>query len=412
MSLRFRLIAALLLIAGCAEVGKEPDDPSDVQDNSADPQTVRVNGSIVYGQTITVAYHNPPRYHSYSFAGHRGDAIDVRVRSTDGDSMVRILDASNRVLIANDDSDGTLDSHATLTLSADGTYCVSVREYNLRAASLTVTLLGPPSCAPTTCDGEGAECGTIDDGCGGTLDCGGCTSPETCGGGGTPNVCGGSPDDPYAGLSDGPLKAKVHDVESVGYVSLGYSRARDQLYQVGGVDENGGQIECIYTGELRPATATGTAPSGFNTEHSWPQSLGASAEPMKSDLHHLYPSLETANSARANFYFGMTSCGDPGQAACDWQQAGSQLGVLTGGTVMVFEVRASRRGDLARSWFYFATRYNLAIPAFTEAILKDWSAADPPDALERRRNDRIEALQHTRNVFVDRPDLVSRISDF
>ena len=75
-------------------------------------------------------------------------------------------------------------------------------------------------------------------------------------------------------------------------------------------------------------------------------------------------------------------------------------------------MRASRRGDLARSWFYFATRYNLAIPDWTEAILKAWSAADPPDELERRRNDRIEALQHTRNVFVDRPDLVPRISDF
>ena len=77
MSLRFRMIAALLVIGGCAEVEKEPGDPSDVQDNAADPQTVRLNGSIVYGQTITVAYQNPPRYHSYSFAGHRGDAIDV-----------------------------------------------------------------------------------------------------------------------------------------------------------------------------------------------------------------------------------------------------------------------------------------------------------------------------------------------
>jgi alpha-tubulin suppressor-like RCC1 family protein len=43
-------------------------------------------------------------------------------------------------------------------------------------------------CTPTgSCDGK---CGSIFDGCGGTLDCGGCSAPATCGGGGIPNVCG------------------------------------------------------------------------------------------------------------------------------------------------------------------------------------------------------------------------------
>lgn len=48
----------------------------------------------------------------------------------------------------------------------------------------------PDACVPVTCSQAGAECGTIDDGCGGTLSCGSCTAPQTCGGGGTPNVCG------------------------------------------------------------------------------------------------------------------------------------------------------------------------------------------------------------------------------
>src|SRR5262249_31185997 len=46
-------------------------------------------------------------------------------------------------------------------------------------------------CTPTTCAAQGKNCGTISDGCGGTLTCGACTAPQTCGGGGTPNVCGG-----------------------------------------------------------------------------------------------------------------------------------------------------------------------------------------------------------------------------
>jgi endonuclease I len=39
------------------------------------------------------------------------------------------------------------------------------------------------------------------------------------------------------------------------------------------------------------------------------------------------------------------------------------------------------------------------------------NADDPPHAVERDRNDRVEALTHTRNVFTDRPDLVARIHD-
>jgi hypothetical protein len=51
-------------------------------------------------------------------------------------------------------------------------------------------------CTPTTCAGAGAECGTIDDGCGGHPDCGECSGPETCGGGqpGVPNICGCTPE--------------------------------------------------------------------------------------------------------------------------------------------------------------------------------------------------------------------------
>jgi len=43
----------------------------------------------------------------------------------------------------------------------------------------------PTPCTPTTCSAQGATCGGIPDGCGGTLDCGTCTAPNTCGGGGT-----------------------------------------------------------------------------------------------------------------------------------------------------------------------------------------------------------------------------------
>ena len=61
-----------------------------------------------------------------------------------------------------------------------------------RAATLTVTP-SPVACTPTTCAVQGKNCGTISDGCGGTLVCGSCTAPQTCGGAGVANVCGLSP---------------------------------------------------------------------------------------------------------------------------------------------------------------------------------------------------------------------------
>jgi hypothetical protein len=48
-------------------------------------------------------------------------------------------------------------------------------------------------CTPTTCTAQGKNCGTISNGCVGTLNCGTCTAPQTCGGGGTQNVCGCTP---------------------------------------------------------------------------------------------------------------------------------------------------------------------------------------------------------------------------
>ncbi len=61
-----------------------------------------------------------------------------------------------------------------------------------RAATLTVTP-SVAACTPTTCAAQGKTCGTILDGCGGSLVCGSCTAPQTCGGGGIANVCGLTP---------------------------------------------------------------------------------------------------------------------------------------------------------------------------------------------------------------------------
>jgi hypothetical protein len=84
-----------------------------------------------------------------------------------------------------------------------GTYAISVEAGGVLLASVTnvvvgtdpVTLPHPISvcgttCTPRTCAQLGANCGSVTDGCGGTITCGSCVAPQTCGGGGTANVCG------------------------------------------------------------------------------------------------------------------------------------------------------------------------------------------------------------------------------
>lgn len=49
---------------------------------------------------------------------------------------------------------------------------------------------GVEACTPRTCASAGAECGTLDDGCGARIECGACAAHQTCGLE-RPNACGG-----------------------------------------------------------------------------------------------------------------------------------------------------------------------------------------------------------------------------
>jgi deoxyribonuclease I len=186
------------------------------------------------------------------------------------------------------------------------------------------------------------------------------------------------------------------------HTSIGYRAARREL--LAGLDSHGGNVECVYTGAL-------AAQSVVNIEHSWPQSLGASTEPARSDLHHLFVTTQTANSRRSNYRFGNTQCHAEG-SSCRWSDGGSYLGTGSDTGNRVFEVRNARRGDIARAHFYFATRYRTHIEEPEESTLRNWHEQDPVDTDERSRNDAIEAIQHNRNPYIDAPELVSQINDF
>lgn len=151
----------------------------------------------------------------------------------------------------------------------------------------------------------------------------------------------------------------------------------------------------------------------MNTEHTWPQSKGAKREPARGDLHHLYPTDSSANSARGNHPFGEVQ-GEDATRNCPLSQRGSIINPKTGTSsgTFGFQPPKEHRGNVARSLFYFAARYNLRITDLEEYYLKKWHKDDPVDSAEIARNDAVQEVQGNRNPFVDFPELAERIEDF
>ena len=167
------------------------------------------------------------------------------------------------------------------------------------------------------------------------------------------------------------------------------------------LDKVNNEVECVYTGRKTAVFNTKPDATDMNTEHSWPQSLGADAEPAKCDVHHLYPTDANANSRRGSYPFGMVT------GSVDWQEGGSKLGSGAGGTV--FEPRDVHKGNVARSMIYFAHRYGFPIDAAQMAIYKQWHLTDPVDDAEVVRSLAIGAEQVLPNPFVLCADLVGRV---
>lgn len=219
------------------------------------------------------------------------------------------------------------------------------------------------------------------------------------------------PDALYAftqGLIDEPLKAALKTWVSSPYTQLGYNTARDRMFET--VDDYGGDtIECVYTGrKVYATTRTQAQNQNFNTEHTWPQSMFNSNEPMLSDLHHLFPTDEVANSTRSNYPFGYAVNN------VTWQVGGSKLGRDASNNI-VFEPRDKHKGNVARSMFYFTIRHQnwgSFLTLTQENALRQFHIADTVDANERLRNDRVKQFQNNRNPFADHPEFVSRIRAF
>ncbi|CAD0004187.1 endonuclease [Flavobacterium salmonis] len=159
----------------------------------------------------------------------------------------------------------------------------------------------------------------------------------------------------------------------------------------------------------------------YNREHIIPQSVFNEASPMVADAHFITPTDGKVNGIRSNYPHGTVN------SATYTSQNGSKLGSssVSGYSGTVFEPVNTFKGDIARMYFYFATRYENTVTGysfpmfdgssnkvFTTAflnVLLAWHTQDPVSAREIARNNAIYARQNNRNPFIDHPEYVNQI---
>lgn len=159
----------------------------------------------------------------------------------------------------------------------------------------------------------------------------------------------------------------------------------------------------------------------YNREHIIPQSVFNSAAPMVSDAHFITPTDGKVNGQRSNYPHGTVG-------TATWTSLnGSKLGSssVSGYSGTVFEPINEFKGDIARMYFYFATRYENTVSGYSYAmfngtsnqvfttaflnLLLTWNAQDPVSAREIARNNAIYTRQNNRNPYIDHPEYVQAI---
>ena len=243
--------------------------------------------------------------------------------------------------------------------------------------------------------------------------------------------------------SNDNLRKTLCTIISNGYTTIGYSSLPNSVYAASSNPSdfyNGSgsskTMEDIYSSypynSSQDGSSATTCGTGWNKEHTVPQSWFNESSPMKSDAHHVFPTDIRMNSCRSNYPYGENNA----SKYCSSYGYG-HLGTSTfsGYTGQVFDPGSKEdcggncyRGDLARVYFYMATRYRTTnftngtggtsftytngvadLTDYMKNLMLKWHREDPVSEKELKRNNAIYAHQHNRNPFVDYPCLVEYI---
>ncbi len=150
------------------------------------------------------------------------------------------------------------------------------------------------------------------------------------------------------------------------------------------VNGNSSYISSFYSG----TKLNGSWGSGWNREHTWPNSKGLDGQD-ENDIMMLRPTYEKENSSRGNTAYGQSSTGyyDPNGEGQN----------LRGDCARICLYVYVRWGNTGKMWGQSGVMENLT-------ILLQWMEEDPVDTWEMGRNDAVQAITGTRNVFIDYPE--------
>ncbi|MFD2550251.1 endonuclease [Bizionia sediminis] len=226
---------------------------------------------------------------------------------------------------------------------------------------------------------------------------------------------------PLDGLADNALKQALQDIIANPEVvrAQTYTDVIDILKEADQNPENSNEVWLVYleAGRAKLDFQLGSVSTGkWNREHTFPRSRAGyysieadeiadgkdvfwetNADSLRhgnSDAHALRAADGPENSSRGNQFYGQYN----GPA----------------GTIGSF------KGDVARSVFYLAIRYNglEIVNGFPDGnvgqfgdlqTLLEWHRNDPPDDFEMNRNNVVYTWQYNRNPFIDQPELIEYI---
>ncbi len=176
--------------------------------------------------------------------------------------------------------------------------------------------------------------------------------------------------------------------------------ATKSLFQYTDCQNGSGKISSFYSGV---AIGPEWNSNEWNREHTWPNSKSSSGSDgnttRETDIIMLRPTSISENSSRGNKAYGESS---------GYYNPNS----ISNGAYDL-------RGDVARIVLFVYVRYGTTDDADgcldymwgssgvieSKDVLLKWMEADPVDTWELGRNDSVESITGTRNVFVDYPEL-------
>ena len=171
----------------------------------------------------------------------------------------------------------------------------------------------------------------------------------------------------------------------------------------------------------------------YNREHIIPKSYFGSIAPMVNDIQHVYPTDGKVNAVHNDFAYGKVNVAS--NTSLNGSKLGSALnsGYSAGFSGTVFEPIDEFKGDVARVYLYFGTRYEDQMAGFYTTyttpdcrvmfdgsanqvfsptflnILLTWNAQDPVSIKETTRNNASFNHQGNRNPYVDNNSYVTSI---